>query len=226
MSGPVRLLTTTLTRPLSPLAPFSYYIDSRVPGSLFLNIDSFPLPAPPLHLPHPFPSLCEFKQKMAALDIERNDTIVLIDDICVAGAARFWAIFRAFGASDVSVLDGGKMKWEREGRILDTQLFLTQQERDSLPEHTLDAKVQEWVALQAKIGSQERNRLRDLRGERQDWELVKGEEILDFEDVNACSYLIRNNKIDYELVDARGAPRFNAEVKEPRGNILANRQKE
>lgn len=47
---------------------------------------------------------------------------------------------------------------------------------------------------------------------------------LNFEDVNACSFAIRHENADFEIVDARGGPRFRSEVPEPRawlrsGNI-------
>ena len=60
----------------------------------------------------------EFARKVGALGIADTDTIVVYDGIGLGGAPRVWWTFRAFGAKNVFILDGGLPKWKAEGRPL------------------------------------------------------------------------------------------------------------
>ena len=46
-----------------------------------------------------------------------------------------------------------------------------------------------------------------------------GKASMTYDDVNACSYLMRNKKLDYQIVDARSGQRFRSEVPEPRPGL-------
>ena len=69
-------------------------------------------------LPHMLPSAEQLAREVGALGIADTDTIVVYDGIGLGGAPRVWWTFRAFGAKNVLILDGGLPKWKAEGRPL------------------------------------------------------------------------------------------------------------
>ena len=71
-------------------------------------------------LPHMLPGATQFSKDVSALGIGNDDTIVVYDGIGLGGAPRVWWTFRAFGAKNVFVLDGGLPKWKAEGRPIDS----------------------------------------------------------------------------------------------------------
>ena len=72
---------------------------------------------------HTVPSSTVFSVKVGALGID-NQTHVIAYDAMGGGcaAARVWWMFRAYGHTNVSVLDGGLIKWNAESRALETSV--------------------------------------------------------------------------------------------------------
>jgi thiosulfate/3-mercaptopyruvate sulfurtransferase len=65
------------------------------------------------------PGATQFSRDAGALGIGDKDTIVVYDGAGLGGAPRVWWTFRAFGAKNVYILDGGLPKWKAEGRPLE-----------------------------------------------------------------------------------------------------------
>ena len=65
-------------------------------------------------LPHMLPGANHFSEAVGNLGIAHDDTIVIYDGAGLGGAPRVWWTFRAFGAKNVFVLDGGFPKWKAE----------------------------------------------------------------------------------------------------------------
>jgi thiosulfate/3-mercaptopyruvate sulfurtransferase len=63
-----------------------------------------------------------FAEKVAALGIDNETTVVVYDQPGSFAAARVWWTFRAFGHHNVCVLDGGLGKWLAEGREVATEV--------------------------------------------------------------------------------------------------------
>merc|ERR1712224_791652 len=61
------------------------------------------------------PSEQEFSVHMSQLGINRNDVIVVYDTIGMFSAPRAWYMFKACGANNVAVLDGGFPMWKELG---------------------------------------------------------------------------------------------------------------
>lgn len=93
------------------------YLAGHIPGALRFDIDVISDHANPL--PHMLPSAEQFATQVGALGVGDGMTIVLYDGIGLYGAARVWWTFRAFGAENVRVLDGGMPKWKAENRPLE-----------------------------------------------------------------------------------------------------------
>lgn len=86
----------------------------RIPGAVFFDLEaSSDLDSP---LPHMLPAPSVFAARMGELGIGRDDAIVVYDTTGIRASARVWWMFRAMGAQDVRVLDGGLPKWLSEGR--------------------------------------------------------------------------------------------------------------
>ena len=61
-----------------------------------------------------------FAARMGRLGIAAENSLVVYDTVGIRSAARVWWMFRAMGAGDVRVLDGGLPKWRAEGRAVDS----------------------------------------------------------------------------------------------------------
>jgi thiosulfate/3-mercaptopyruvate sulfurtransferase len=92
------------------------YLAGHIPGAVRFDIDAIADHSSPL--PHMLPSADAFAREVGALGIADTDTIVVYDGIGLGGAPRVWWTFRAFGARNVFILDGGLPKWKSEGRTL------------------------------------------------------------------------------------------------------------
>jgi thiosulfate/3-mercaptopyruvate sulfurtransferase len=90
----------------------------HVPGAVFMDLAGFSDPDSPL--PSTMPSPARFASRMAKLGLGDGLRIVLYDDASHVTAARAWVMLRAFGFTDVAILDGGLAKWRAEARPLET----------------------------------------------------------------------------------------------------------
>ena len=94
------------------------YLAAHIPGAVFFDIDAISDHTNPL--PHMLPSAEGFSSAMRALGIGDGETIVIYDGLGLYGAPRVWWTFRAFGAREVFILDGGLPKWKSEGRPIES----------------------------------------------------------------------------------------------------------
>jgi len=90
---------------------------AHVPGAVYFNIDSITDTAS--SLPHMLPDAHKFAQQMSALGLGDGMHFVVYDAHGLFAAARVWWMLRAFGVSEVRLLDGGLPKWTRENRPLE-----------------------------------------------------------------------------------------------------------
>ncbi|HST36467.1 MAG TPA: 3-mercaptopyruvate sulfurtransferase [Allosphingosinicella sp.] len=92
------------------------YAAAHIPGAVFFDIDEIAdLESP---FPHMLPSDHKFASRMMSLGIGDGSRVVVYDNSPLHSAARAWWMLRAFGASQVALLDGGLQKWTAEGRPL------------------------------------------------------------------------------------------------------------
>ncbi|OFT25256.1 thiosulfate sulfurtransferase [Brevibacterium sp. HMSC08F02] len=73
----------------------------------------------------------EFAEMMSAKGISRDDTIVVYGDKSNWWAAFAMWVFKLFGHDDVRLMDGGRAKWEAEGREMTREK--PQRERTDYP---------------------------------------------------------------------------------------------
>lgn len=115
--APLRILDSTLSRPIVDEDKDFVYKVERIPQATFVDIDGVSHPSS--GLPHTMPTQEQFRGFMRDLDIARGDQLVIYDDICIAGAARLWWMFRVYGV-EALVLDGGFKQWKEAGFELET----------------------------------------------------------------------------------------------------------
>lgn len=91
------------------------YDTEHIPGAVFFDIDEIADADSPL--PHMLPPAAKFASKVRRLGLGNGNKIVVYDaQGFSSAAARVWWMFRYFGHRDIAVLDGGLLKWLREGR--------------------------------------------------------------------------------------------------------------
>jgi thiosulfate/3-mercaptopyruvate sulfurtransferase len=102
------------------------YRRGHIPGAVFLDMDKdLAAPGGGRGLPagrHPWPSEEQVARVMGRAGIGPGTRVVAYDDQSGAMAARLWYLLRAHGHDDVAVLDGGILRWEAEGRPLETDV--------------------------------------------------------------------------------------------------------
>ncbi len=86
---------------------------TQIPGSRFFDIKKkFSDLSNPF--PNAFPTPKHFQNEARNLGINANSAIVVYDDKGIYSSARVWWLFKAFGHSNVAVLDGGFPAWLKE----------------------------------------------------------------------------------------------------------------
>lgn len=93
--------------------PKAEFEAGHIEGAVFLDLDAAVDPS--AILPHTLPSAEIFGAFAGDLGISSDDTIVVYDGTGLFSAARAWWMFRAFGAGDVRILDGGLPAWRAAG---------------------------------------------------------------------------------------------------------------
>jgi thiosulfate/3-mercaptopyruvate sulfurtransferase len=94
--------------------PRAEYLAEHIPGALFFDIDE--MSDERSELPHMLPSPTKFASRMKRIGLGDGMKVVVYDSVGLFSAARVWWMFRAMGHEDVAVLNGGLLKWKREGR--------------------------------------------------------------------------------------------------------------
>ncbi|MGZ9098898.1 MAG: 3-mercaptopyruvate sulfurtransferase [Brevundimonas sp.] len=133
MTGPAPLISTPdlaarLGDPSLRLLDASWHLDgrdgrpdfeaARLPGAVFFDLEASSDQGS--DLPHMLPTPADFAARMGGLGVAADDSIVVYDTVGIRASARAWWMFRAMGARDVRVLDGGLPKWRAEGRPVES----------------------------------------------------------------------------------------------------------
>jgi thiosulfate/3-mercaptopyruvate sulfurtransferase len=93
------------------------YLAGHIPGAVRFDIDTVKDASSPL--PHMLPSPEAFASTMRTMGIGDGMSIVVYDAAGLFSAPRVWWTFRAFGARDVTILEGGFPAWKAEGRPIE-----------------------------------------------------------------------------------------------------------
>jgi thiosulfate/3-mercaptopyruvate sulfurtransferase len=89
------------------------YQAGHIPGARFLDLQTLADRDDPR--PTMAPTIEQFRSRMAALGVRRDDRIIFYDDSPHRTSARAWWLFRLFGADRLAILDGGAAAWRASG---------------------------------------------------------------------------------------------------------------
>ncbi|GGF51865.1 sulfurtransferase [Terasakiella brassicae] len=128
----VRVIDATYFLPVEGKTARDAYMETRIPGAQFFDVDDIADEKSPL--PHMVPSAEKFSSRVRKLGLGDGVRMVVYDsrNSCCA-AARVWWTFRYFGYEDIAVLDGGLGKWIAEGRRVEEGPVEPVQERHFTP---------------------------------------------------------------------------------------------
>ncbi|MBB3019776.1 thiosulfate/3-mercaptopyruvate sulfurtransferase [Microvirga lupini] len=98
--------------------PQAEYVAGHIPGAVRFDIDT--VKDSSSSLPHMLPAPEDFAKAVGALGISQDMTIVVYDGAGLFSAPRVRWTFQAFGAHNVSILEGGFPAWKAEGRPVET----------------------------------------------------------------------------------------------------------
>ena len=101
------VLDCTWHMPTSPRVAANEFLESRIQGARFIDLDKICPPAPPLNLPHMLPTEDVFAKLMNDLGILPDSRIILYDTIGIFTSPRVAWMLSCFGNENWSVLDGG-----------------------------------------------------------------------------------------------------------------------
>ncbi len=114
----VRVIDATYHLPHADRDAYEEYTYRHIPGASYFPIDENADTT--ILLPHMFPGSEKFKEAVDEMGIGPESHVVVYDSNGgYMAAARVWWMFRTFGHENVSVLDGGLLKWGREKRPLE-----------------------------------------------------------------------------------------------------------
>lgn len=96
------------------------YLATHIPGARFFDIDAVADHSVPL--PHMLPSPEHFAEAVGALGVGNQTHVIVYDSNDFMASARLWWTFRVFGHDRVSVLDGGVVHWQAQGRAITNEI--------------------------------------------------------------------------------------------------------
>ena len=108
------------------------FAKGHIPNASFLDLGTLNDPTSPV--PVAIPNASQLALRLSELGVTPASRIVLYDDSAIKTAARAWFILRAYGWTDVAILDGGLEAWRAAGHSTSSEA----RQADQSPELTLD----------------------------------------------------------------------------------------
>lgn len=110
----IRIVDASWHLPAAGRSGADEFSAAHIPGAVFWDIDAVADPA--ASLPHMMPDEAVFERHMKTLGISNDQHVVVYDNVSMMTAPRVWWTLRAFGHGNVSLLNGGFVKWQAENR--------------------------------------------------------------------------------------------------------------
>lgn len=114
----VRIVDASWFLPTDPRDAKALYVERRIPGAVFFDIDE--IADTGSDLPHMLPPPEKFASRMRKLGVGDGARVIVYDNHGIFSSARVWWTFRVMGHEDVAVLDGGFPAWEAAGHPVET----------------------------------------------------------------------------------------------------------
>jgi thiosulfate/3-mercaptopyruvate sulfurtransferase len=175
------------------------FLEEHIAGAVKFDVDAVSDKSSPL--PHMLPTAEAFSQAASEMGLKNEDQIVVYTTAKCFSAARCWWTFRTFGHDNVYILQGGLPAWKAAGGATEKGEAQVRPSRPprGLVEEGGNAYLLDKQGFQAKL---------------------RPELVYSWQQV----LKVAQDKTSKDLVaDARGAPRFRAEVDEPRAGLSRGR---
>jgi thiosulfate/3-mercaptopyruvate sulfurtransferase len=96
------------------------YLQGHIPGAVYADLDAdLAGPVTSTSGRHPLPDIANTVLKLRQLGIGEHTRVTVYDSGNGAIAARAWWLLRYLGHNQVTLLDGGFARWQREGRAVE-----------------------------------------------------------------------------------------------------------
>lgn len=115
----IRMIDATWHLPTVGRKGIEDYREGHIPGAVFWDIDA--IADPSSSLPHMLPDEETFAGHMSALGVRNTDHVVVYDNVGMMTSPRVWWCLRTFGHENVSLLNGGLIKWRADGHAITTE---------------------------------------------------------------------------------------------------------
>jgi len=118
-NGAVSILDSTWFMPNSPRKAKDEFLARRIPGAQYLDLDEVASPNE-LGLKHMMPTPQIFAHACESLGISTSSHVIIYDSHGIFSAPRALLMFRFFGHTNSSVIDGGLPRWIDENYTVET----------------------------------------------------------------------------------------------------------
>ena len=99
------------------------YASGHIPGAFFLHLDrDLAGSKTGRNGRHPLPDPRMLAQRLGECGVGPDTQVVAYDDASGSFAARLWWLLRWMGHENAALLDGGLVRWQREGRPMSTDI--------------------------------------------------------------------------------------------------------
>ena len=112
LSDNIKILDCSWHMPNSERSGKLEFEACHIPGSIFFDIDEFS--DKKSSFPHTVLPDEKFSQMISDLGISNQDHIVVYDTLGIFSSPRVWWMFNYYGHNQISILDGGLIKWCKE----------------------------------------------------------------------------------------------------------------
>ena len=109
----IKIIDGTWHMPGSGLNGFDVFKEKHIPNAIFIDLEE--ISDLNSDLPHMISDEKYFSEKISSLGISNNDKLIIYDMYGMFSAARIWFVFKVFGHSNVSLLNGGFPAWLDSG---------------------------------------------------------------------------------------------------------------
>ena len=120
----VKIIDASWHMPNTKRNAYKEYKKNHIRKAIFFDIDKFSNKK--TNLPHMLPDKKEWEKIVSNLGITNKDRIIVYDNSDLISACRCWYTFIFFGhdPSNISVLNGGFFKWNKENRKTTNKILI------------------------------------------------------------------------------------------------------
>lgn len=118
LSDNIKILDCSWHMPNSERSGKLEFEACHIPGSIFFDIDEFS--DKKSSFPHTVLPDDKFSQMISDLGISNQDHIVVYDTLGIFSSPRVWWMFNYYGHNQISILDGGLIKWCKEKKEVES----------------------------------------------------------------------------------------------------------